>query len=100
MFFKSQTVTLKIREVRIGSRERGQMLVGGKVTSRAIKGDAKSSASLYTGATLNLGDGVLGEVEKDSFIALPGKAEHSKLLPRETMCPNPGGFDEEFYSNS
>ena len=28
---------------------------------------------LYTGAKLNLGDRVLGEVEKNSFIALPGK---------------------------
>ena len=43
--------------------------------------DAKSSASLYTGARLNLGDRVLGEVEKSSFIALPGKRAHSRLTP-------------------
>ena len=55
---------------------------------------------LCTGAESNLGDRVLGEVEKDSFIALPGKGGHSELLPLKTVCPNPGGFDEEFYSNS
>ena len=43
---------------------------------------------------------VLGEVEKNSFIALPGKGGHSGFLPQKTMCLNPGGFDEEFYSNS
>ena len=45
--------------------------------------DAKSSVSLYTSAKLNLGDRVLGEVEKDSFIALPGKGGHSRLLPQK-----------------
>jgi len=43
--------------------------------------DVESSASLYTSAKLNLGDRLLGEVEKDSFIALPGKGGHSKLMP-------------------
>ena len=33
-----------------------------------------------------------GEVEKDSFITLPGKGGHTELLPRKTMCPNPVGF--------
>ena len=32
--------------------------------------------SLYTGAKSNLGDRLLGEVEKNSFIALPGKGGH------------------------
>ena len=50
--------------------------------------DAESSASLYTGAESNLGDRVLGEAEKDSFITLPGKGGHSSLLPGKTMCPN------------
>ena len=54
---------------------------------------------LYTGAKSNLGDRGLGEVEKESFIALPGKGGHSRLLPQKTLCPNPGGSDEEFYSN-
>ena len=54
--------------------------------------DAWSSVSLYTSA-----DRVLGGVEKDSFIALPGKGGHSGLLPWKTMCPNPGEFSEEFY---
>ena len=45
--------------------------------------DAESSSSLYTGAEVNLGDSVLGEVEKDSFITLPGKGGHSGLLPQK-----------------
>ena len=53
--------------------------------------------SLYTSAQLNLGDRVLGEVEKKSFIALPGKGGHSRLLPLKTVCPHPGGFGEEFF---
>ena len=51
-------------------------------------------------AKSNLGDRVLGEVEKNSSIALPGKGGHTGLLPSKTICPNPGGCDEEFYSNS
>ena len=54
---------------------------------------------LCTGAESNLGDRVLGEVEKKSFIALPGKGGHSGLVPSKTVCPNPGGFGEEFYSS-
>ena len=49
--------------------------------------NAESSASLYTGAESDLGDGVLGEVEKDNFITLPGKGGHSGLRPRKTVCP-------------
>ena len=40
-----------------------------------------------TGAKLNLGHGVLGEVEKYSFIALPGKGGHGGLLPLKTALP-------------
>ena len=53
---------------------------------------------LCTSAKSNLR--VLGEVEKNSFIALPGKRGHSGLVPLKTVCPKPGGFDEEFYNNS
>ena len=53
---------------------------------------------LCTSAESNLRDRVLGEVEKNSFIALPGKGGHSGLVPQK-LCPNPGGFGEEFYSN-
>ena len=35
---------------------------------------------LCTSAKSNLGDRVLGEVEKNSFIALPGKRGHSRFL--------------------
>ena len=55
--------------------------------------------SLCPGTELNLGDGVLGEVEKNSFTALPGKGGHSGFLFSKTVCPNLGGFGEEFYSN-
>ena len=50
-------------------------------------------------AKSNLGDRVLGEVEKNNFIALPGKGGCSGLVPLKTVCPNPGGFGEEFYSD-
>ena len=59
---------------------------------------------LYIDAELNLGDRVWGEIEKNRkkscFIALPGKGGHSGLLPLKTVCTYPGGFFEEFYSNS
>ena len=54
---------------------------------------------LCTSAELNLGDRVLGEVEKDIFIALPGKGGHSRLMPLKNCCPNLRGFGEEFYSS-
>ena len=44
----------------------------------------KSSASLYTGAESNPRDRILGEVEKDNFIALPGKGRHTALQPQKT----------------
>ena len=43
--------------------------------------DAESSASLHTGAELNLGDRVLGEAEEDHFITLPDRGDHSGLMP-------------------
>ena len=54
---------------------------------------------LCSSAESNLRDRVWGEVEKNSFIALPGKEGHSRLLPLKTVCPHPGGFVEEFYSD-
>ena len=62
-----------------------------------LLGDAESSASLCTSAKSNLRDRVLGEVEKNSFIALPGKGGHSGLIPWK-LCPAPGNDSEEFYS--
>ena len=52
-------------------------------------------ACLYTGATSVLGDRVLGEVEKDRFIALPGKGEHSWLIPSKLCVP----ALDKFYSD-
>ena len=48
---------------------------------------------LCTSAKWNLGNRVLGKVEKNSFIALPGKGGHSRLMPQK-LCPNPGEFSE------
>ena len=36
---------------------------------------------LFTGAEWKCGDSVLGEVEKNRFIALPGKGDHGGLIP-------------------
>ena len=55
---------------------------------------------LCTSGELNVRDRVLGEVENSSLISLPGKGGQGGLLPLKTVCPNMGGFDEEFYSHS
>ena len=52
-----------------------------------------------TGVESNLRGRVLGEAKKNSFIALPGKEGHRRLMTLKTVCPNPEGFGEEFYSN-
>ena len=54
--------------------------------------------SLCPGTELNLGDGVLGEVEKNSFTALPGKGGSQQLIALKTVS-QPGGSCEELYSN-
>ena len=43
--------------------------------------------ALYPDTKLVLRDKVLGEVEKNSFIALPGNGGHSGLTPSK-LCPN------------
>ena len=40
---------------------------------------------------------VLGDVEKDRIVALPGKGGRSRLVP-QNLCPSEGGF-AEFYSS-
>ena len=55
---------------------------------------------LCTGAELNLSDRVLDEVEKDSFIILPGKGGHSGLLLGKAACPHLGGLGKEFSNNT
>ena len=54
--------------------------------------------TLCTGAELNLGNRVLGEIEKKSFISLPGKGGCSGLMLSK-LCPNLERFGEEFYSD-
>ena len=52
--------------------------------------DTKSLASLYISAKSNLRDRVSGEVEKGSFIALPGKGKLSRLRHSKPCVPNLG----------
>lgn len=57
---------------------------------------------LRTDAKLNLRDRGWGEVEK-SFIALPGKGGHRRLMPSKLGVPTLGwgkGFGEEFDSRA
>ena len=52
---------------------------------------------LCTSAKSNLR--VLGEVEDNSFIAYPGKGEHSQLVPSKLCVPMVWeGFGEEFIA--
>ena len=37
-------------------------------------------------------------VEKENFIALPGKGRYIGLLSQKTVCLNPKKFDEGFYN--
>ena len=53
---------------------------------------------LCTDAKLNLGHGVWGEVEKNSFIALSGKGGHSGLLPLKTALPTREDLVRSFYT--
>ena len=50
--------------------------------------DAKNLA-LCTGTESNLGNSVLGEVGKNSFIALSGKGGYSGLLPLRNCASQP-----------
>ena len=52
---------------------------------------------LCTSAESNLRDGVLSEIEKKSFVALPGKGGQ-QCIPALENYSTPGGFGEEFYS--
>ena len=48
---------------------------------RSFTISATWEAPLYTDGELNPRDKILGETEKDSFIALQGKGSHTGLLP-------------------
>ena len=54
--------------------------------------NVESSASLHNGAKSNLGDRVLREVEKSSFITLPGKGGHSRLMPSKPCVSTWGRY--------
>ena len=56
------------------------------------------SQPLCTGAELNLKDRVLGEVEKNNFIVLPGTGGHSGLMTSKTVCPHPGDLVRIFIA--
>ena len=55
---------------------------------------------LCTGAKLILGHGVLGELEKNSFIALPGKGEHSRLLALKNCVLTWEGLERSFIATA
>ena len=56
------------------------------------------SHPLCTSAELNLEGRVLGEVEKNNFITLPGKRGHSGLMTSKTACPHPGDLVKIFIA--
>ena len=51
----------------------------------------------YIGVKLNLRDRVLGEVEKNSFSALPVKRGHSGLTPSKNHVSQLEKDSEKFY---
>ena len=54
--------------------------------------------SLCSGAKSNFRDRVLGEVEKNSFIALPGKGGHSGLVPSKLYVPTQESLMRSFIA--
>ena len=56
------------------------------------------SRPLGTSAELNLGDRVLGEVEKKSFVVLPGKGRHGGLMPLKCYFPTWGSLMKNFIA--
>ena len=76
-----------------------QLFLRETIENRKNQGNDAENSALCTGARSNLGDRVLGEVEKNSFSALPSKGGHSWPMPSKLCVPTQGGFGEEFYSN-
>ena len=54
---------------------------------------------LFSSAKLNLRDRVLGKIEKNSFIALPGRRGHSGLLSSEACVSTWEDLVRSFYCN-
>ena len=54
--------------------------------------------TLCMGAKLNLGDRVWGEVEKNSFIVLPDKGEHSGQMSSKLSVPIWGDLVRSFVT--
>ena len=53
---------------------------------------------LYPNTKLILKDRVFGEVEKNSFIVLPGKGGHSGLMPSKLCVPTQGSLARSFMA--
>ena len=51
---------------------------------------------LCPSAESNLGDRVLGEIEKNSFTAMPGKRGQSRLVPQKLCVPTWGYLMRSF----
>ena len=56
-------------------------IVPGPPCQTQVRAVLKLNPASVPNTELNLGDRVLDEVEKKSFIALPGKGGHSGLMP-------------------
>ena len=54
----------------------------------------RKSQFLFTDAEWDTGDRVLGEIEKNSFIALPGRGGHGRLMLLNNYVAHLGGFEE------
>ena len=71
-------------------------LLWGRVRDHQERGLRRSRVAeighLYTSAGLNLRDRVLGEVEKNRFIALPGTGGQSGLMPSKLCVPPRRGW--------
>ena len=77
---------MKIHESRIKQMLSVMNMYHIDLLQKGCESDVKSSAFWYTGTELSVRERVLGGVEKNSFIALPGKRVHSRLLPQKTPC--------------
>ena len=58
----------------------------------------KKTQPLCSEAELNFKDRVLGDVEKNRFIALPGKRGHSRLVAPKLCVPTWEGLVKSFIA--
>ena len=96
MYYPASQIMLRFRELR--SKE-GELFFQWKLWTLSFWWRKFSLCTLVLNWILETG---LGEVRKNSFIALPGKQGHSRLVPSKTVSQPGAGlgeFSEEFYSS-